>query len=119
LNPASLTTHNNFGMLLARKGDLQAALAEFEFSGDAAAAHNNLAVVLLEMGDYDHSRDHLVKALALRRNFQPALSNFKLVQERAHQRAELQKAGRLPQTNTRVAAAAQDAKESKKSEEQQ
>jgi len=108
LNPNSLTTHNNFGILLARRGDLESALKEFQFGADEATAHNNLAVVLMEIGKYEQSREQLVKALALRRNFAPALSNFKLVQERMHQRAESQKAGQSPRRAVRVAAAGQD-----------
>src|SRR5262245_10382847 len=96
LNPQSATSHNNLGTVLARKGDLQAALEEFQFSADAPTALNNLAVVLMEMGNYEQSREQLVKALALRRNFAPALANFKLVQRRMRQQPEPQKAGRLP-----------------------
>ena len=63
----------------------------------------------MEMGRYEDSREELVKALALRRNFTPALSNFKLVQERMRQRADAQKVGKLPQTNVRGASAEQEA----------
>jgi tetratricopeptide (TPR) repeat protein len=117
LNSRSAAGHNNLGMLLARRGDLQGALAEFQATADAATAHNNLAVVLMEMGKYQESRDELVKALALRRSFEPALSNFKLVQERMRQQAAPQKAGRLPQTNVRVASAEQEASELKQSKD--
>jgi Flp pilus assembly protein TadD len=113
LNSKSVTAHNNLGMLLARAGDFAGALEEFQYSADAATAHNNLAVVLMEMGKYDESRDELVKALAIRRNFAPALSNFKLVQERMRDRGEVQKLGRLPQSNVRVASAEQEASEVK------
>ena len=116
LNPKSATTHNNLGMSLARRGDLEGALAEFQSGSDAATAHNNLAVVLMEMGKYEDSRDALVKALALRRNFSPALANFKLVQDRIKQRADLQKANKLPQSTVRVASA-EDAIESKQPED--
>jgi Flp pilus assembly protein TadD len=91
LNPKSATTRNNLGVVLARRGDLQGALEQFEYAADAATAHNNLAVVLLEAGQYEQSRQELVKALAIRHYFAPALANFKLVQERIRQRAELSK----------------------------
>jgi Flp pilus assembly protein TadD len=117
LNPKSATTHNNFGVLLARRGDLEGALEQFEFAADDATAHNNLAVVLLEMGKYEQSREQLVKALAIRHYFAPALANFKLVQERIRERAEAQKAGRLPQSNVRVASAEQEASQLKDPEE--
>jgi tetratricopeptide (TPR) repeat protein len=108
LNPKSITTHNNLGILFARRGEFDAALSEFQFAADAAAAHNNLAVVLMEMGKYEQSRDELVKALALRRYFAPAMSNFKLVQEHLRQREDQPKVGRLPQNGIRVAAAEQE-----------
>jgi superkiller protein 3 len=117
LNPKSATSHNNLGALLARRGDLQAALEQFQFSADAATAHNNLAVVLLEMGKYEQSREELVKALALRRYFAPALANFKLVQDRMRQRAELQKAGRQTQSNVRVASVEQESNRTKEPED--
>ena len=105
LNPSSKTARNNLATLLARRGDLEGAFEEFQLAGDAATAHNNLAVVLLEMGQYERSREELVKALAIRRYFAPALANFKLVQELIHERAELQKVGRLPLTAVRVPSA--------------
>jgi Flp pilus assembly protein TadD len=82
VNPASAVTRNNLGVALARLGDLQGALTQFEAAADPATAHNNLAVVLLESGQYEQSRDELVKALALRHSFGPAMENFKLVMER-------------------------------------
>ena len=92
LNPKSATTRNNLGVLLARRGNLAGALEQFQASADAATAHNNLAVVLLEAGQYEQSRQELVKALAIRHYFAPALANFKLVQDRIRLRAESQKA---------------------------
>jgi Flp pilus assembly protein TadD len=102
LNPSSATARNNLGALLARRGDTQLAFEQFQMTADPATAHNNLAVVLLEMGRYEESREELVKALAIRRSFAPALANFKLVQERIHERAELQKFPRLPLSVVRV-----------------
>jgi tetratricopeptide (TPR) repeat protein len=107
LNPKSATVHNNLGTLLARKGEIEAALQEFQSAADAATAHNNLAVVLMEMGRYELSREHLVKSLAIRRDFAPAFSNFKLVQERLRQRAETQRSGSTPGSGLRVASAAE------------
>jgi Flp pilus assembly protein TadD len=92
LNPKSATTRNNLGVVLARHADLAGALEQFEAAADAATAHNNLAVVLLELGRYEDSRQELVKALAIRHYFAPALANFKLVQDRIRLQAESQKA---------------------------
>jgi len=105
LNPASATARNNLGTVLGRRGDLQGALEQFQMAADAATAHNNLAVVLLEIEQYERSREELVKALAIRHNFAPALANFKLVQERMRERAEVQKFGRLPLSVVRVRSA--------------
>ena len=105
LNPSSTTARNNLGTVLARRGDFEGALQEFQLAADVATAHNNLAVVLLEMGQYERSREELVKALAIRRYFAPALANFKLVQERIRERTELQKVGRLPLSAVRVPSA--------------
>ncbi len=96
LNPKSATSRNNLGAVLVRRGDLAGALEQFQATADAATAHNNVAVVLLEMGQYEQSRGELVKALAIRRNFAPAMANFKLVQERIRGRVETPKAGSLP-----------------------
>jgi len=91
LNPKSTMTRNNLGIVLARRGDLEGALEQFQSAADAATAHNNLAVVLLEAGQYEQSRQELVKALAIRHYFAPALANFKLVQDRIRLQAESQK----------------------------
>jgi Flp pilus assembly protein TadD len=106
LNPNSATARNNLATVLARKGDLEGALQEFLFASDEATARNNLAVVLMEFGRYEQSREELIKALAVRRNFAPALSNFKLVQDHIRERADLQK--RPPQTKVRVASVEQE-----------
>jgi len=119
LNPKSAITHNNFGMLLARSGELHSAFEQFQFAADAATAHNNLAVVLMEIGKYEQSRDELTKALAVRRNFGPALANFKVVQERIRQREELAKAARPVKNGVPVALAEQEATPQKYDEEKQ
>jgi len=89
LNPQSVTSHNNLGVALARLGDLKGALEQFEFAADTATAHNNLAVALFEIGNYEQSREELVKALSIKQHFAPALSNFKLVQERIRERTDV------------------------------
>ena len=96
LNPRSATARNNLGIALARRGDLQNALEQFLMTAEPAAAHNNLAVVLLEAGQYEQSRQQLVEALNIRQYFAPAMANFKLVQERIREEADVKKYGRLP-----------------------
>ena len=82
LNPGFAAARNNLGALLGRRGDLEGALQQFKLAADESAALNNLAVVLMEAGLYEQSREQLIKALENHRNFSPALENLKLVQER-------------------------------------
>lgn len=87
LNPEFAAARNNLGALLGRRGNVAGALEQFNLAGDAAAAHNNLAVVLIDAGLYEQSREELMKALEIRQQFAPALENLKLVQERLRERA--------------------------------
>ena len=105
LNPGSSTARNNLASVLARRGDLKGALEQFLMTADAATAHNNLAVVLLEAGRYEQSREQLVEALNIRHYFAPALANFKIVQERLREEAEVKKYGRLPLNPVRAPSA--------------
>ncbi len=91
LDPKSATIRNNLGACLARRGDLDGALQEFQTTADAVTAHNNLAVILFETGQYERSREELVKALAIQPDFGPALANLKLVQQRIEKRPEGQR----------------------------
>jgi Flp pilus assembly protein TadD len=97
LNPKSITSHNNLGTVLGRRGAVQEALEQFQFGGDAASAHNNLAVALFEAGEYEKSRDELIKALTIRQYFAPALENFKMVQERIRERSEGAPSKKVPE----------------------
>ncbi len=96
LDPKSAASRNNLGTILARCGRANEALEQFRFAADAATAHNNLASVLMENGDYERSRDELLKALAIRPYFAPALANFKLVQERLRGRKAAEQAAPMP-----------------------
>jgi Tfp pilus assembly protein PilF len=108
LDPNSATARNNLGMTLARHGDFDGARRQFLAVADAATAHNNLAVVLIEMEQYEQGREELIKALAVRNYFAPAMENFKLVQQLLRQRQEIARAGRgLPLSTVRLPALAQ------------
>ena len=54
---------------------------------------------------FDLETQEVMQPLTLRAVFAPALANFKLVQERIRERAELQKVGRLPLSAVRVPSA--------------
>ncbi len=88
LSPDSTAIRNNLGVFLVRRGNLDGALEQFQITVDAAAACNNVAVVLFEAGQYEKSREYLVKALAIKQDFAPAIENLKLAQQRIERRPE-------------------------------
>ena len=57
------------------------ALIELQRSASPAAAHNNLAAVLIGQARYAEARTELETALRLRPDFPEALTNFKLVSD--------------------------------------
>ncbi|PWT99662.1 MAG: hypothetical protein C5B51_26655 [Terriglobia bacterium] len=87
LDPHAQIARNNLGAALAAQSHSGEALSEWQHSSDAAAAHNNLAVVLMEQSRYAEARAELEAALGLRRNFAEALANLKLVAEKEGQPA--------------------------------
>lgn len=96
LSPQSEVVRNNLGSVLVRLGDKAAALRLFREGGAApAVAHNNLAAILLEQGQFEESRAELMQALQATSFFSPALENFKLLLERDRQRHALP--GAVPQ----------------------
>ncbi len=88
LDPKSTAIRNNLGTCLARRGDMEGAFEQFQMAANVVTAHNNLAVVLYEAGEYERSRQELVKALAIQPDFAPALANLKLVHQRIEKRPE-------------------------------
>ena len=79
LNPHSVVARNNLGMALANKPD-QAAV-NWQALGDPAAAHNNMAALLIQQGRYAEARRELDLALGYNKNFPAALDNLRLVSE--------------------------------------
>jgi Flp pilus assembly protein TadD len=79
LNPSSATARNNLGLVLARRDASRDAVANWQTAGDAATAHNNLAVVLIEKGNYPEARKELQVALGYNRSLPAALKNLELV----------------------------------------
>lgn len=79
LRPESVIARNNLGLALASTP--VEAIREWSTAADAAAAHNNLAAVLIEQGKYADARKELETALGYTRNHPAALSNLKLVSE--------------------------------------
>jgi Flp pilus assembly protein TadD len=76
LNPASKTARNNLG--LAAPGE---ALKTWNSGMDAATAHNNLAAVFIEQGDYVAARKEIDSALGYNKDHSAALRNLQLLTE--------------------------------------
>lgn len=79
LNPASQVARNNLGLALAEQNANQQAVANWQSASDAASAHNNLAAVLIEKGNYPEARKELNIALGYNRAHPAALKNLELV----------------------------------------
>lgn len=89
IDPRSTIAHNNLGTALALGSHSAEAVAEWQRSAGPAAAHNNLAAVLIEQGRYAEARAEIAQALALQRDYSPALVNLELVSGKDGQPATL------------------------------
>ncbi len=64
LSPGHSGAHNNLGLVLAHKGDVNGAMSEFRQAGLLPAdAHSNLALVMSMEGRVDLARQHYALAL--------------------------------------------------------
>ncbi len=67
LDPKNSSAHNNIGLALYNKGDLDGAFREYtlaiELEPGFAAAHNNLGLVLMQQGKYGQAAEHFRKAI--------------------------------------------------------
>lgn len=79
INPRSQVAHNNLGLALADQNATGEAVANWQSAADAATAHNNLAAVLIEKGNYPAARKELEVSLGYNRNLPAALKNLELV----------------------------------------
>jgi Flp pilus assembly protein TadD len=78
LNPASQVARNNLGLALANSNRSQA-IVYWQAASDPAGAHNNLAAVWIEKGNYPEARKELNIALGYNRALPAALRNMELV----------------------------------------
>lgn len=78
LNPHSQVAHNNLGLVLAEQ-NAEEAVANWQSAADPAIAHNNLAAVWIEKGNYAAARTELQLALGYNKNLPAALKNLELV----------------------------------------
>jgi tetratricopeptide (TPR) repeat protein len=80
LRPRSEIARNNLGVAIASQAEGNPeALMHLESVLGPAAAHNNLAAVLIENGKYEPARRELEVALTAQPGFAPALANLRLV----------------------------------------
>jgi Flp pilus assembly protein TadD len=79
LNPGSQMARNNLGLALAHSNDTAQAVANWQATSDPATAHNNLAAVFIEKGNYPEARQELDLALSYNRAHPAALRNLELV----------------------------------------
>jgi Flp pilus assembly protein TadD len=79
LNPGSQMARNNLGIALAQSNDTAKAVANWQSTSDPATAHNNLAAVWIEKGNYPEARRELDLALGYNRAHSAALRNLELV----------------------------------------
>jgi Flp pilus assembly protein TadD len=79
LNRSSPVARNNLGLALANLDQTDQAVANWQFASDPATAHNNLAAVLMEKGNYPSARKELEIALSYNNAYPAALKNLELV----------------------------------------
>lgn len=79
IDPASTIARNNLGTALAEQPT--EAVNQWQTATDRASAHNNLAAVLIEKGDYEGARRELELALGYRKDHPAALNNLQLIAE--------------------------------------
>jgi Flp pilus assembly protein TadD len=80
LNPASAVARNNLGLALASLDTVQA-VSNWRAASDPATAHNNLASVWIEQGNWAEARKELSIALGYNKSHPAALRNLALVSQ--------------------------------------
>jgi Flp pilus assembly protein TadD len=80
----SAIARNNLGIALAENPDVNRseAILNWQSSAGPAVAHNNMAAILMERGDFAGARKELETALGYDRQNGPAIFNLALVSER-------------------------------------
>lgn len=79
ISPADTMARNNLGTALANSNAPAEALAAWQAAGDPASAHNNLATVWIEKGNYAEARKELQLALGYNKSHPAALKNLDLL----------------------------------------
>src|ERR1019366_1621969 len=79
LNPGSQMARNNLGIARAQSNATAEAVANWQSTSDPATAHNNMAVVWMEKGNYSEARRELDWALGYNKAHAAALRNLELL----------------------------------------
>jgi tetratricopeptide (TPR) repeat protein len=79
LNPASELARNNLGLALAHSNAAAQAVASWQSTSNPASAHNNMAVVWMEKGNYAEARKELELALRYDKTNSAVLKNLELL----------------------------------------
>jgi Flp pilus assembly protein TadD len=79
INPTDAMASNNLGTALAHANAPAQALAAWQAASDPASAHNNLATVWMEKGNYAEARKELGLALGYNRSHPAVLKNLDLL----------------------------------------
>jgi tetratricopeptide (TPR) repeat protein len=79
LNRGSEIARDNLGIALAE--DSKAAILHWQSVSEPAAAHSNMAAMLIEQHRYPEARAEIARALGYNRTHSAALANLKLVSE--------------------------------------
>ena len=87
INSQSLIARNNLGLALA--GNPKEAVLNWQSVADPASAHNNLAVALIESGNYVEARREIDLALSYNQHHSAALKNLRLVSQLDGKAAEI------------------------------
>jgi len=80
LNPSSAVARNNLGLALASTDTAQA-VSNWQAASDPATAHNNLAAVWIEKGNWEEARKELAIALGYNKAHPAALRNVALLSQ--------------------------------------
>ena len=79
-NPDCWLAHNNLGLALAGRGQVDEAIAHYqkalEIKPDYAEAHNNLGIALAGRGQVDEAIAHYQKALEIKPDYAEAHNNL-------------------------------------------
>jgi len=83
LNPLDADVHNNLGISLKNKGNLDAAIQHFNraltLDPRHAGAHNNLGLILKNNGQIEAAYHHFSRALEINPNFEEARRNLESI----------------------------------------